>query len=69
MFHLLQVFLSLRLLLFLLTTYGYVIPVVAHTYGSICRAYGTIEISQRENQSIEWATVQELQLLLHGLMF
>ena len=38
MHHHLQVFMSLRLILFLLTTYGYMIPVVAHTYGLICKA-------------------------------
>ena len=41
MLHLLQVFMSLRLILFLLTTYGYMITVVAHTYvlnlpGELC---------------------------------
>ena len=30
--HLLQIFMSLRLILFLLNTYGYMITVVAHTY-------------------------------------
>ena len=38
MFHLLDAFMSLRLILFLLTTYEYMILVVAHTYGLICRA-------------------------------
>ena len=38
MHHHLQVFMSLKLILFLLTTNGYTIPVVAHTYGLICRA-------------------------------
>ena len=38
MHHHLQVFMSLRLIWFLLTTLRYVIPVVAHTYGLICRA-------------------------------
>ena len=37
MHHHLQVFFSLRLILFFLTTYGYMILVVAHTYGMICR--------------------------------
>ena len=38
MFHRLQVIMSLRLILFLMTTYGYKIPIVAHTYALICRA-------------------------------
>ena len=69
MLHLLQVFMSLRLILFLLTTYRYMIPVVAHTYGLICRASRTVESSQRESLTFKWAMVQDLQLLLYGLMF
>ena len=38
MLHHVHVFMSLRLILFLVTTYGYMISVVAHTYGLICRA-------------------------------
>ena len=38
MLHHLHVFMSLRLILFLLITLWYVIPIVAHTYGLICRA-------------------------------
>ena len=69
MLHHLQLFMSLRLILFLLTTYGYMIPVVAHTYGLICRASGAVGSSQRESPTFEWEMVQELQLLLYGLMF
>ena len=60
---------SLRLILFFLTTYGFEIPVVAHTYGLICRAQGTVESSQRESSTFELVMVQELQLLPLGLMF
>ena len=60
---------SLRLILFLLTTYGYIISVVAHTYKLICKAQGTVERSQWGSQTFEWAMVKELQLLLYGLMF
>ena len=67
MLHHLQVFLSLRLILFLLTTYGYMIPVVAHTYGLICKALRTVGSSQ--SSTFKWAMVQELQLFLYGLMF
>ena len=38
MLHLLQVFMSLRLILFLLTTLRYMITVMAYTHGLICRA-------------------------------
>ena len=38
MLHLLQVFMSLRLILFLLTTLRYMITVMAYTHGMICRA-------------------------------
>ena len=69
MHHLLQVFMSLRLILFLFTTYGYVIPVVAHTYSLICRAQGTIESSQRESPTFRLVMVQELQLFPLGLIF
>ena len=69
MHHLLQVFMSLRLILFLLTTYGYAIPVLAHTYGLICRAQGIVESSQRESPTFGLVIVQELRLLPLGLMF
>ena len=36
--HHLQVFMSLRFILFLLTKYRYMIPVLAHTYGLRCGA-------------------------------
>ena len=60
---------SLRLILLLLTTYGYAIPVVVHTYGLICRAQGTIGSSQKESQTFGLVMVQDLQLLPLGLMF
>ena len=69
MLHLIQVFMSLRLILFLLITYRYMIPVVAHTFGLICKASGKVESSQREILTFEWAMLQDLQLLLYGLMF
>ena len=49
--------------------FGYWIPVVAHTYAMICRALGTIGSSQRESPTFELEMVQELRLLLLGLMF
>ena len=57
MFHLLQVFMSLRLILILLTTYGYMIPVVAHTYELISMAQGIVGSSPRESLTSEWAMV------------
>ena len=69
MHHHLKVFMPLWLILFLLTTYGYAIPVVAHTYGLICRAQGTVESSQRENPTFGLVMVQELGPLPLGLMF
>ena len=69
MHHLLQVFMSLQLILFLLTTYGYTIPVMAHTYGLICRALETVESLQRESPTYRAVMVQELRLLPLGLMF
>ena len=60
---------SLRLILFLSTTYRYVIPVVAHTYGLIYRAQGIVKSSQRESTTFRLVMVQELLLLPLGLMF
>ena len=60
---------SLRLILFFLTTYGYAIPVVAHTYGLICRARGIVGSSQGESPTFGLVMVQELRLLPLGLMF
>ena len=60
---------SLRLILFLLTTLRYMILVVAHTYGLICRALGIVGSSQRKSPTFKCAMVQEFQLLLYGLMF
>ena len=44
----------------MVNTVGYVIPVVAHTYGLICRAQGTVESSQRESPTFGLVMVQEL---------
>ena len=44
----------LRLIIFLLTTYGYIILVVIHTNGLICRAQGTVGSLQRESLTFEW---------------
>ena len=60
---------SLKLILFLVTTYRYMIPVVAHTYGLICKAQGIVRRSLRESPTFKWEMVQELQLLLYGLKF
>ena len=69
MHHHLQVFMSLKLILFLLSTNGYTIPVMAHRYGLICKAQGIVGSSQRESPTNEWEMMQELQLLLNGLIF
>ena len=65
----LKVFMSLKLILFLMATFGYWIPVVAHTYALICRALETAGNSQRESPNFGWVMVQELQLLPSELMF
>ena len=65
----LHVFMSLKLILFLMETFGYWIPIVAHTYVMICRALGTVGSSQRESPTFMFVMVQELQLLLLGLIF
>ena len=69
MHHHLQVFVSLRLILFLLTTYGYAILVMAHTYGLIYRAQGMVGSLQRESLTFGLVMVQDLRLLPLGLMF
>ena len=48
MHHHFQVFMSLRLILFLLTTYGYMILVVAHIYGLICRVRNSRKLTKGE---------------------
>ena len=60
---------SLKLILFLMATFGYWISVVAQTYVMICRALETVGSSQRESPTFELVMVQELRLLLLGLMF
>ena len=60
---------SYKLILFLMATFGYWIPVVAHTYVLICRALETAGSSQRESPTFGWVMVQELWLLPLGLMF
>ena len=47
----------------------YAIPVVAHTYGLICRAQGTVGSSQRESPTFGLVIVKELRLLPIRLMF
>ena len=69
MHHHLQVFMSLRLILFLITTYGYVIQIVAHTYALIFRAQGIVGSSQRESPTFGLVMVKVLRLLPLGLMF
>ena len=56
----LQVFMSLKLILFLMETFGYWIPVVAHTYAMICKALGIIGSLKRESPIFELTIVQEL---------
>ena len=65
----LKVFMSLKLILFLMATFGYWIPVVAHTYVMISRTLKRVGSSQRESPNFEWVMVHELRLLLLGLMF
>ena len=65
----LEVFISLNLILFLMATFGYWIPVVAHTYVLKCMALETVGNSKREIPTFEWVMVQELQLLPSELMF
>ena len=50
---------SLKLILFLMATFRYWIPVVAHTYAMICRALGIVGSSQRESSTFELVMVQE----------
>ena len=57
---------SLRLILFLLTTYGYAILIVAHTYGLICMAQGIVGSSQRDSLTFGLVMVQELRLFPFG---
>ena len=65
----LQVFMSLKLILFLMETFRYWILVLAHTYVMICRALEIVGSSQWESPTFELVMVQELRLFPLGPMF